>query len=308
MTTRPPASEHELQRDQSCGAFEDRLSGWLEGELDDAERLTMERHHAECAACAALMADLDRIVGEAAALPLLSPSRDLWSGVEGTLGAPVISLNARRSELGANIAGDSAGTAAAGSSWGLQRTVSVRWFAVAATMLVAVSSGVTWTIARAGLNDAAPSASVATTDAPRARDAASGSSTVSAPTSVPASAVTSAVASATSDADSAVGTSNRAGPVVGQTGGVALRAASMTDVDGIYEREIAALRRIVNERFAELDSATVAELRSNLEVIDRAIEDSRRALSRDPRSRVLSSELDRTLEAKLSLMRRVALL
>jgi uncharacterized protein involved in exopolysaccharide biosynthesis len=82
----------------------------------------------------------------------------------------------------------------------------------------------------------------------------------------------------------------------------------MSDVDAIYEKEIAALRRIVDQRFTELDSGTVAALRQNLQTIDQAIEDSRRALKRDPRSGLLSTELDRTLEAKLALMRRVALL
>jgi hypothetical protein len=80
------------------------------------------------------------------------------------------------------------------------------------------------------------------------------------------------------------------------------------DVDVVYEREIAALRVIVNERFAELDSATVAVLRSNLAIIDKAIADSRAALEKDPGSRALSSSLDRALESKLALMRRVSLL
>ena len=82
----------------------------------------------------------------------------------------------------------------------------------------------------------------------------------------------------------------------------------MEDVDAIYEREIAALRQIVNKRFASFDTATVSALRQNLETIDRAIADSRKALARDPNSGMLSTELDRTLEAKLALMRRVALL
>jgi hypothetical protein len=82
----------------------------------------------------------------------------------------------------------------------------------------------------------------------------------------------------------------------------------MREVDAIYEREIAALRRVVDQRFAELDPETVAALRENLKTIDQAIADSRRALKRDPRSGLLSTELDRTLEAKLDLMRRVALL
>ncbi len=64
----------------------------------------------------------------------------------------------------------------------------------------------------------------------------------------------------------------------------------------------------MNDRFAELDTATVNALKHNLEIIDAAILDSRRALERDPRSGMLSSQLDRALETKLALMRRVALL
>jgi len=75
-----------------------------------------------------------------------------------------------------------------------------------------------------------------------------------------------------------------------------------------FEREIVALRLIVDERFTELDTATVRELRRNLDIIDRAIADSRAALARDPRSALVSSQLDRALQAKLDLLRRVALL
>ena len=76
----------------------------------------------------------------------------------------------------------------------------------------------------------------------------------------------------------------------------------------VYEQEITALRLIVDQRFGELDSATVAVLRRNLAIIDQAIADSRKALAKDPNSRVLSTTLDRALETKLALMRRVALL
>ena len=75
-----------------------------------------------------------------------------------------------------------------------------------------------------------------------------------------------------------------------------------------YEREITALRRIVNERFTELDSTTVTELRRNLDIIDQAIADSRKALAKDPRSAFVAQQLDRALQAKLELMRKVALL
>jgi hypothetical protein len=85
-------------------------------------------------------------------------------------------------------------------------------------------------------------------------------------------------------------------------------ASSEDDVDAVYEKEIALLRRIVDERFAELDSATVAEVQKNLQIIDQAIADSRAALESDPRSRLLSRQLDRALEHKMALLRRVALL
>jgi len=52
----------------------------------------------------------------------------------------------------------------------------------------------------------------------------------------------------------------------------------------------------------------VRELRRNLDIIDRAIADSRAALARDPRSALVSSQLDRALQTKLDLLRRVALL
>ncbi len=278
----------------------------------------MERHQTGCAECAQLMADLDGIVQGAAALPVLTPSRDLWRGIEAKLAAPVIPLGARRDELRADAGAETG--AVAGLSPVRQRSVSVQWFAVAATMLVAVSSALTWTVARASFDNQSTPASVAATDAPRTTPAASpvgseAGAPVSSPSSGPEAVLPGATLASGAPAgqqDNGATTASRASNDdrgdAGGTSGVTLRAASMTDVDVIYEREIAALRRIVDERFAELDTATVTELRNNIRTIDRAIEDSRRALARDPRSRVLSSELDRTLEAKLSLMRRVALL
>ena len=50
------------------------------------------------------------------------------------------------------------------------------------------------------------------------------------------------------------------------------------------------------------------EIERNLRIIDKAIDDSRRALQNDPRSRFLSTQLDRALENKLEIMRRIALL
>ena len=273
----------------ACAAFEERIPAWRDGELDDAAHTAMNRHHADCATCAALVADLDHIVQQAKALPMRSPSHDLWNGIESRLAAPIFPLTTRRENLPANA---QRRPARAGHGF------SVRSFAVAAAMLVALTSGVTWTVARSvPARGASPVA--ATFPAVSAVSAVSAVPAVVAPASSRPAANTSPASASASTVSASIMTASATSIVT---------ASSMSDVDAIYEKEISALRRIVNQRFTELDSTTVMELRRNLEMIDQAIGDSRRALRRDPRSGLLSTELDRTLEAKLALMRRVALL
>lgn len=88
-----------------------------------------ERHRAECAECTSLWAELDAISAEAAALPQLTPSRDLWTGIEARI------AHTARPKM-----------------WQSQTFR----LAIAATLLVAVSSGVTWRLATAPAVDALP--------------------------------------------------------------------------------------------------------------------------------------------------------
>ena len=115
-----------------CAHFHAQLGAYMERDLDAAEQAWMQRHRAECAACHAVVHELDQLVAEAGALPDVQPARDLWAGIESRLEAPVIPLP----------------TAARTERTSRTRSVSVQWFAVAATVLVAVSSGVTWQVAR----------------------------------------------------------------------------------------------------------------------------------------------------------------
>ena len=233
--------------DAECLRFEERLMAYLERELSDADRDWMERHRADCVRCDTLVGDVDALVAQASALPPISPSRDLWSGIAERLDAPVVPLYSRTP----------AASQPAAASQSSRRSVSIRWFAIAATVLVTVSSAVTWRIARGRVEAAAI---VAANE--RAMDSAANAAAL-------------------------------------------IPVANASDV---YEQEITALRTIVNERFGELDSATVTVLQRNLAIIDKAIADSRAALAKHPNSRVLSSSLDRALESKLALMRRLALL
>ena len=78
----------------NCGRFADTLADFLERDVDDATRRGMEAHAQSCADCGPLLADIRALRVEAANLPELAPSRDLWSGIAERIETPVVALNA----------------------------------------------------------------------------------------------------------------------------------------------------------------------------------------------------------------------
>ena len=75
-----------------------------------------------------------------------------------------------------------------------------------------------------------------------------------------------------------------------------------------YDREIAMLQNIVKDRKSQLDSATIATIERNLQIIDAAIAQSKAALARDPASRMLGEQLTHALDKKVELLRTAAML
>jgi hypothetical protein len=65
----------------------DRLSEYLDGTLEPAERAALETHLADCAACTATLAELRRVVARAQALDDRSPAADLWPRIASRIGA-----------------------------------------------------------------------------------------------------------------------------------------------------------------------------------------------------------------------------
>ncbi len=59
----------------------DRLSEYLDGELDQEERRRLEAHLADCAVCAEVLVELRGVADAARALSDTEPSHDLWPGV-----------------------------------------------------------------------------------------------------------------------------------------------------------------------------------------------------------------------------------
>lgn len=115
----------------NCTTFETVLADFLDGGLDARTYAACEQHRTACAACHALVSDLDAIVRTAQALPLPEPSHDLWSGIAARLETPVLPLDAARDRR--------VPSAPPNLVW--------RRLAVAAVTFVTVSAGLLWTFA-----------------------------------------------------------------------------------------------------------------------------------------------------------------
>jgi anti-sigma factor RsiW len=62
-----------------------RLSEYLDGELDSSERPALEAHLATCGECYATLGELRQVVARAKALQDTPPATDLWAGIRGRI-------------------------------------------------------------------------------------------------------------------------------------------------------------------------------------------------------------------------------
>jgi len=263
-----------------CDGFADALADYLEGDASDGVRLAVEAHASSCAACQQLLADLTAIRTDAEALPMLTPSRDLWSGIADRIDARVIPLEARTI-----------------------RDLPKRrlWLrpAVAAAALVVVTAGTTYVLTRAQfIGSPAPQVAV--------------SKITPAPTVVASKEGNAAIMSTATENPDAV-TSVKQTPAAATTASApSTRLVSTkpeTDAaDPVFAGEITKLRRIVRERRSQLDPKTIGVLEQSIAVIDSAIAQSRAALAKDPASGFLATQLNHSLEKKVELLRTAALL
>jgi anti-sigma factor RsiW len=278
-----------------CDGFAAELADYLEGEAPDAVRAAMEVHAAGCSDCRQLLEDIGTIRHEAAALPPLSPSRDLWAGIAERIDAPVISLERTRS------------TIVVRRTWARP--------AIAAAALVIFTAGIThfatrWAVTNSATSPANAQTQVASTAIVPAPDtvapeASSGATTpvASAPTAVTSSPGSQRTAASRGAAPSREPEGSRPQPVYLASGENVMRTA-----EPVYDREIEKLRQIVKTRRTQLDPKTVTVLEQSIAVIDSAIAQSRAALAKDPASGFLATQLNHSLEKKVELLRTAAML
>lgn len=220
-------------------AFTGRLSEYLDNELAEDERRTIDVHLAACAGCRTVLEDLREVVARAAALEDTEPASVLWPGIAARLSAPQ-----RRSVL--RLVTD---------------FVSARRFsftlpqlAAASLAIMLLSGGVVW-MARSG-------------DARVDFEPLSAEST--------------------------------------RTSGPAILPVDLST--GQYDAAVTDLEGALAAGRTRLDPATVRILEENLASIDRAIDQSRRALAADPANLYLNRHLAAARQRKLALLRRASAL
>ena len=264
----------------TCEEFDTALPDYLEGTLDDSRRASVERHLSECVRCTSLLRDIESISKQAAALPDMVPSRDLWQGIEARIAAPVIPLAARPER---------------------QKRSVPAWMGIAAAALIVSTAGITYMLTARSFG-AATTLANARINAPDGRTQGVTGATPTLPldVSVPGNPTVATVSPAKSTGP------DRSGPpasLVNRT-----TAADRAHSDQVYGREIDMLQNIVSQRRTQLDSSTVAIIEKNLRIIDQAIEQSRAALAKDPASRMLDQQLTHALDKKVELLRTAAML
>ena len=277
-----------------CDGFAAELADYLEGDAPDAVRAAMETHAAVCADCRQLLEDIGTIRDEAAALPTLTPSRDLWAGIADRIEAPVIPFEKKRSTI----------------------VVRRTWMrpAVAAAALVVFTAGITYSITRSTINNTiapvpALQQQIATaplTPAPSTVETPSTSTGTSNPTVAIAGPSVPSAPTPNTERRSPTPSGESAPPAGAYLANDGERVIDETRP--MYDREIDKLRQIVKTRRTQLDPKTITVLEQSIAVIDSAIAQSRRALKADPASGYLAKELNQSLEKKVELLRTAAML
>jgi len=256
----------------TCERFNEHLADFLERAVSEPTRAAMESHAVGCEDCGPLLGDLRRLRIDAANLPELVPSRDLWSGIENRIEAPVLSLPGARSVRA-------------------RRWTNPLVLGLAAAGLVAITATVTHWV-EGGRVDRL------TGGQPTNR------------TAIPASVKTPPAVAAAVDSSPAVQPSSRpaVSPIHPSTRPPVQLASNRPSAEQTYDREIARLLVVYNQRRPDLDSTNIAVVKKNLKIIDDAIAQTKIALRRDPASQYLMESLNDAFDTKVQLLRKAAML
>jgi hypothetical protein len=267
----------------SCDQFADTLAEFLERGVSDATRAAMDAHAVACADCGPLLADLRKLRIDAANLPELVPSRELWTGIAARIETPVVEIGTGEHRV-PNIPNISS-----------IRSAGRRWLStgLAAAALVVITAGVTYRL---------------TTRAVASSRIAMATPAAAAPIVIHDTVIAAAVGTASPSVPASAAVTTRVPATAAVTTPAARLASNDLSPDRTYDAEIARLRTIVDKRHSTLDSATARVIDQNLLIIDAAIAQCRAALAKDPASRFLIQSLNDALGDKVQLLRTATML
>ena len=280
----------------TCEDCDELFLQYFEGDLDAAARAKVEAHTTSCARCQGLIRDMEGIQNEAAALPELVPSKDLWQGIEARIQPAVVAIGARKEST----------------------VLSRRMLGLAAAALVVVTSSVTYVATSRSVGKEPRARQIA--EAPRDVPAMGGTDETgpsSAPASEPEATAEAVTAEPASTTEAPKTAPVRSAPRVGTGGRISSgaptslassRNAPVTASELALVGEISQLQRMLKLKRSELDPSTVQVVEDNLNLIDVAVKQARAALLKDPASGFLTERLDNALQKKVELLRTVALL
>ena len=264
----------------SCEQFTDALPGLLERDVDENGRARLEAHAVSCSECGPLLADLRKLRIDAANLPLLAPSRDLWAGIAARIKTPIVEITLN----GGMVERWNGGSV----ERSVRRRLTPVWVGLAAAGLVAIIATVTHQLTKS--TGVVPSPARVAVTASNAPDRTPPAQTPTTPDTIPPL--------------------QRSSVPLGSV--PPLHRSTVHPValsaEATFDAEIKQLRAIVAARRSTLDTTTIAVIEKNLKVIDDAIAQCREALRRDPASRFLIESLNDALDTKVQLLRTAALL
>jgi anti-sigma factor RsiW len=78
-----------------CAECQELLSDYLDGDLSDKQRVSVDGHIRDCARCASLRNDLARIIHASASLTPHTPSTKVWEGIRREIGGGSVAAGPR---------------------------------------------------------------------------------------------------------------------------------------------------------------------------------------------------------------------
>jgi anti-sigma factor RsiW len=258
----------------------ERLSEYIDGDLDPSERGTLEAHLSGCADCRSALADLKLVRAHARKLREEPVPAEIWSRIEAAITA------GRKIPFPADRI-VSRSTDGADSGRGARFSFSLPELIAACLAIAVLSGGLVFALVRhPGSRIAAPVLSVA-----------------SAPEST-------APARASAPEPTRIAEREARAPaqtiLAERTRDVAL--APGRTVETPHEEAIAELRKALARERDRLDPATIRTLEANLAIIDLAIDQAKRALAADPANTYVKEHLADTMRRRVELLQRATML